>query len=67
MTRKGNLRDSDKAAIERYHRKTYKRFIIAFRRIEDADIIDAFEFAHENGMAGRELTREWFEAWKREQ
>lgn len=64
MTRKGNLRDSDRAAIKRYQEKTYKRFIIAFRLEEDEDIIMAFDMAHEHGITGRELVRDWFEAWQ---
>ena len=41
MTRKGNLRQSDKDAIKRYHEKTYKKYNIVFRKDEDVDIIAA--------------------------
>lgn len=61
MTRKGNLRQSDIDAINRYHERTYKNFSIVFRINDDADIIEALNDAHKHNIAGRELIRSWFE------
>lgn len=61
MTRKGNLRQSDIDAINRYHEKTYKRFTIVFRIEDDAEIIKALNDAHEHGIASREVIKAWYE------
>lgn len=61
MTRKGNLRQSDIDAINRYHEKTYKRFSIVFRIDDDAEIIAALDSAHEHGIASRAVIKAWYE------
>lgn len=62
MTRKGNLRQSDIDAINRYHKKTYKQYTIVFRIDDDKEIIDAIENAHAHGIAAREVIKAWFNA-----
>lgn len=46
-------------ANRRYDEKTYKKFNIAFRIEDDADIIAELEEAHRDRVPGRELIREW--------
>lgn len=65
MTRKGNLRQSDIDAINRYHEKTYKRYTIVFRIDDDKEIIKAIEEAHKHGIPTRELIGSWYEASKK--
>ena len=62
MTRKGNLRQSDRDAIARYIEKTYKQFAVKLRKDEDADIISALDDAHDHGISSREIIRSWYEA-----
>lgn len=64
MTRKGNLRQSDRDAIARYIEKTYRQFAVKLRKEEDADIISALDDAHERGISSRELLRAWYESSK---
>lgn len=64
MTRKGNLRQSDKDAIKRYHEKNYKRYSMVFRYDTDADIIEALDEALAERKACRVLIREWFDEAK---
>lgn len=60
MTRKGNLRQSDRDAIARYTEKTYKTFGVKLRKEEDAEIIKSLEDAHEKGITSREWIRTMF-------
>jgi hypothetical protein len=49
-------------ANKRYDDKTYKKYNIAFRIEEDADIIAALDQAHKKRQPGRELIHEWYDA-----
>lgn len=51
MTRKGNLRQSDRDAIARYDAKTYKIMTIKLRKDTDAEIIGSLELARRQGMS----------------
>lgn len=53
--------DAQRAATERYDKKTYKRYLFKLRLEDDADIIKAIQEAQENGMNKREWLRELFD------
>ena len=59
-----NHSPAQREAVARYDAKTYKKINIAFRKDDDADIIESIEEARNKGMSLREWARELFENQK---
>ena len=64
MTRKGNLRQSDRDAIARYTEKTYKVISVKLRKDLDMDIIEDLEQAQRDGISYRAFIRSLYDKSK---
>lgn len=61
---KDNHSPSQRAAVARYHAKTYRKLTLSLRKDEDADIIESMENARNNEIPYREWLRELFDNQK---
>lgn len=54
------ISESRRAANARYDRKTYTQYLIKLRKVEDAEIIAAFEAKKAEGIMPTEFFRQLF-------
>ena len=48
------------AVVLRYQKKTFQKYTVNFRKVEDADIIEQIEQNRQNGIGPTETTRRLF-------
>lgn len=51
-------------ATRKYDTKTYKKYTMAFKKDEDADIIESIERAKQDGVTKRQWLRDLFDGIK---
>lgn len=61
------LYDSTKRSIAEYQARTYKKVLFQLRLDDDADMIEDWQLAKENGLKSREWVRMMFDAYQEKQ
>ena len=56
--------DSTKRSIAEYQARTYRKIPFALRLDDDADMIEDWQLAKENGLKSREWVRMMFDAYQ---
>lgn len=64
--RHSSSKEAQRRADEKYKSKTYKQLAIRFRKDEDADLLEALQTAHDNGISFRKTIRGWYNASKKQ-